>query len=98
MVWALALVTVFGALAPTLAPVTVQALTGHLPQIVPARIFFGPAALRGYLVLRRSGPERRMADLRPPAPCRRTCITAATHASWGKEPCTVRQPGARCPT
>ncbi|MET9451788.1 hypothetical protein [Streptomyces cinerochromogenes] len=68
LIWALALVTVFGALAPTLTPVTVQALTGHLPQIVPAQIFFGPAAFCGYLVLRRRGPERRMADLRPPAP------------------------------
>ncbi|MEU6666077.1 hypothetical protein [Streptomyces sp. NPDC046727] len=68
LIWALALVTVFGALAPTLTPVTVQALTGHLPQIVPAQIFFGPAAFCGYLVLRRRGPERCMADLRPPAP------------------------------
>ncbi|MGW3498089.1 hypothetical protein [Streptomyces sp. NPDC001020] len=64
---ALCLVAVFGALAPTLTPITVEALTGHLPEIVPAQIFFGPAAFVGYLVLRRSGPERRMADIRPPA-------------------------------
>ncbi|MEU0850592.1 MULTISPECIES: hypothetical protein [Streptomyces] len=64
---ALGLVAVFGALVPTLTPVTVEALTGHLPRIVPAQIFFGPAAFCGYLVLRRRGPERRMADVRPPA-------------------------------
>ncbi|MGW0883881.1 hypothetical protein [Streptomyces sp. NPDC002671] len=64
---ALCLVAVFGALAPTLTPITVEALTGHLPEIVPAQIFFGPAAFFGYLVLRRSGPERRMVDVRPPA-------------------------------
>ncbi|MFF2503705.1 hypothetical protein ACFVTY_10080 [Streptomyces sp. NPDC058067] len=57
-----------GALAPTLTPVTVEALTGHLPQIVPAQIFFGPAAFAGHLVLSRRGPERRMADVRRPAP------------------------------
>jgi hypothetical protein len=64
---ALGLVAVFGALGPTLTPVTVQALTGHLPQVVPAQIFFGPAAFLGYVVLRRRGPERRMSDVRPPA-------------------------------
>ncbi|MYR44590.1 hypothetical protein [Streptomyces sp. SID5910] len=60
---ALGLVAVFGALVPTLTPVTFDAITGHLPQIVPAQIFFGPAAFCGYLVLRRGGPERRMADV-----------------------------------
>jgi hypothetical protein len=63
----LGLVAVFGALVPTLTPVTAEALTGHLPRTVPARIFFGPAAFCGYLVLRRRGPERRRADVRPPA-------------------------------
>ncbi|MDX3098297.1 hypothetical protein PV703_08485 [Streptomyces sp. ME01-24h] len=63
---ALGLVAVFGALVPTLTPVTVEALTGHLPEVVPAQIFFGPAAFFGYVVLRRRGPERRMADVRPP--------------------------------
>ncbi|MEU6244937.1 hypothetical protein [Streptomyces sp. NPDC047024] len=65
---ALWLVALFGALAPTLTPITVEALTGHLPEVVPAQIFFGPAAFVGYLMLRRGGPERRMADVRPPAP------------------------------
>ncbi|WP_406495013.1 hypothetical protein OG936_14235 [Streptomyces sp. NBC_00846] len=55
------------ALVPTLTPITVEALTGHLPKVVPAQIFFGPAAFFGYVVLRRRGPERRMADVRPPA-------------------------------
>ncbi|MFD4762382.1 hypothetical protein ACFWOJ_26990 [Streptomyces sp. NPDC058439] len=64
---ALGLVAVFGALVPTLTPITVEALTGHLPKVVPAQIFFGPAAFFGYVVLRRRGPERRMADVRPPA-------------------------------
>ncbi|MGW7546438.1 hypothetical protein ACWGKQ_35830 [Streptomyces sp. NPDC054770] len=64
---ALGLVAVFGALGPTLTPITVEALTGHLPEVVPAQIFFGPAAFFGYVVLRRRGPERRMADVRPPA-------------------------------
>ncbi|MCN9243664.1 hypothetical protein NGF19_23230 [Streptomyces sp. RY43-2] len=64
---ALCLVAVFGALAPTLAPITVEAFTGHLPEIVPAQIFFGPAAFIGYLALRRIGPERRMIEVRPPA-------------------------------
>ncbi|MFG2306668.1 hypothetical protein [Actinacidiphila glaucinigra] len=61
---ALGLIAVFGALVPTLTPITVEALTGHLPEVVPAQIFFGPAAFFGYVVLRRRGPERRMADVR----------------------------------
>ncbi|MFE3204708.1 hypothetical protein [Embleya sp. NPDC059237] len=77
----LCLVATFGALAPTLTPITIEAVTGHLPEIVPAQIFFGPAAFVGYLVLRRSGPERRMVEVRPPvlrpAPDREEPQTAA---------------------
>ncbi|MEV5518130.1 hypothetical protein AB0L50_35400 [Streptomyces flaveolus] len=58
---------VSGALVPTPTPVTVETLTGHLPQSVPAQIFFGPAAFCGYLVPRRRGTERCVADVRPPA-------------------------------
>ncbi|WP_327350710.1 hypothetical protein [Streptomyces sp. NBC_01304] len=64
---ALGLVAVFGGLLPPMTPLLVEALTGELPTMIPAQIYFGPAAFVGYLVLRRSGPERRMIDVRPPA-------------------------------
>lgn len=57
---ALGLVTVFGALVPTLLPPVLDALTGSAPSLVPAQVFFGPAAFAGYLLLRRRGPEARM--------------------------------------
>ncbi|MGK5552109.1 hypothetical protein ACSNOI_10885 [Actinomadura kijaniata] len=60
---AVVLVTVFGAVTPTVAPLVVEAVTGHLPGLVPAQVFFGPAAFAGYLALRRRGPERRMAEI-----------------------------------
>ncbi|WP_372347400.1 hypothetical protein [Streptomyces sp. KL116D] len=63
----LSLVAVFGGLLPPLAPLLVEAATGSLPSLVPAQLFFGPAAFAGYLVLRRGGAERRMAEVRPPA-------------------------------
>ncbi|MFB7739436.1 hypothetical protein ACFC08_34830 [Streptomyces sp. NPDC056112] len=92
LTWALVLVAVFGALVPTLTPVTVEALTGHLPQIVPAQIFFGPAAFCGYLVLRRRGPERRMADVRPPA------RFVTVHGQQGPmSPATADEPWERSP-
>ncbi|MGX4695338.1 hypothetical protein [Streptomyces sp. JNUCC 63] len=92
LTWALGLVAVFGALVPTLTPVTVEALTGHLPQIVPAQIFFGPAAFCGYLVLRRRGPERRMADVRPPA----RFVTAHVQQEPAS-PATAAEPWERFP-
>lgn len=64
---ALGLVAVFGGLLPPAAPLLTEAVTGHLPSMIPAQIFFGPAAFAGYLVLRRRGPERRMVEVRPPA-------------------------------
>ncbi|MEU1542907.1 hypothetical protein ABZ461_33365 [Actinacidiphila glaucinigra] len=51
---ALGLIAVFGALVPTLTPITVEALTGHFPEVVPAQIFFGPAAPRRTLPLTRA--------------------------------------------
>jgi hypothetical protein len=55
------LVTVFGALAPSLAPLVITAVVrGNVGVVVPAQLFFGPAAFVGYKVLARSGPERSM--------------------------------------
>ncbi|MFI8338679.1 hypothetical protein ACIF8W_01120 [Streptomyces sp. NPDC085639] len=59
----IALVTVFGAVAPVATLHVVAAITDHAPTLVPAQVFFGPAAFLGYRFLRRSGPERRMADV-----------------------------------
>ncbi|MBX6721753.1 MAG: hypothetical protein IRY92_00735 [Dactylosporangium sp.] len=61
LVVALVLIASFGAAIPAATPAVWQALTGTLPSLVPAQIFFGPAAFLGYLALRRTGPERRMA-------------------------------------
>ncbi|MEU8435170.1 hypothetical protein AB0F18_20035 [Streptomyces sp. NPDC029216] len=58
-----ALVALFGALAPVAALHLAAAVTGHTPALIPAQVFFGPAAFIGYRVLRRRGPERRMADV-----------------------------------
>ncbi|WP_331766408.1 hypothetical protein [Embleya sp. NBC_00896] len=69
---ALGLVAVFGGLLPPLTPLIVEAITGDLPTVIPAQIFFGPACFVGYLVLRRRGPERRMIEVRPPAPAPET--------------------------
>ncbi|HEU5476143.1 MAG TPA: hypothetical protein VFV67_36425 [Actinophytocola sp.] len=56
----LAVVVVFGATLPAMLPVLLPAA----PTVVPAQVFFGPAAFLGYRWLRRRGPERRMSDLR----------------------------------
>ncbi|MDL4777096.1 hypothetical protein [Actinomadura xylanilytica] len=66
---ALGIVLAFGSVLPTLAPLAVEALTGSAPALVPAQVFFGPAAFAGYLVLRRRlGAERRMAEVPVRAP------------------------------
>ncbi|WP_405791256.1 hypothetical protein OG753_33760 [Streptomyces sp. NBC_00029] len=57
------LVTLFGAVAPVATLHIVAAATGHAPALIPAQVFFGPAAFLGHLFLRRGGPERRMADV-----------------------------------
>ncbi|WP_327265408.1 hypothetical protein OG444_31565 [Streptomyces sp. NBC_01232] len=57
------LVTLFGAVAPVATLHIVAAVTGHAPALIPAQVFFGPAAFLGHLFLRRGGPERRMADV-----------------------------------
>ncbi|MFJ3856021.1 hypothetical protein ACIPRL_07325 [Streptomyces sp. NPDC090085] len=72
----IALVLLFGALAPVGALHLVGALTGEAPALVPAQVFFGPAAFVGYRLLRRRGPERRMRDLTFPTD--RTPVPTAT--------------------
>ncbi|MFG2234680.1 hypothetical protein ACGFNX_32630 [Streptomyces sp. NPDC048723] len=59
----IALVTLFGAVAPVATLHVVVAATDQAPALIPAQVFFGPAAFLGYRFLRRSGPERRMADV-----------------------------------
>jgi hypothetical protein len=60
---ALALTAVFGAVVPTLAPLAIEAVTATPPSLIPAQVFFGPAAFLGYRWLHRRGPERRMRAL-----------------------------------
>ncbi|MGI5340756.1 hypothetical protein ACQEVS_26850 [Streptomyces sp. CA-181903] len=57
------LVVLFGAVAPVAALHIVGAVTGHAAALIPAQVFFGPASFAGHLLLRRRGPERRMAEL-----------------------------------
>jgi hypothetical protein len=65
---ALGLVTVFGALMPALAPLVITAVVrGNVGVVVPAQMFFGPAAFVGYRLLLRTGPERSMRDWRADA-------------------------------
>ncbi|MFJ1563749.1 hypothetical protein [Streptomyces erythrochromogenes] len=59
----ISLVVLFGAVAPVAALHLIAAATGDAPGIIPAQVFFGPAAFVAYQVLRRRGPERRMADI-----------------------------------
>jgi hypothetical protein len=59
------LVTVFGGLAPSLAPLVITAVVrGNIGIVVPAQMFFGPAAFLGYRFLARSGPERTIGEWR----------------------------------
>jgi hypothetical protein len=59
------LVAVFGGLAPSLAPLVISAVVrGNVGVVVPAQLFFGPAAFVGYRILLRSGPERSMREWR----------------------------------
>ncbi|MDX3534703.1 hypothetical protein PV721_10045 [Streptomyces sp. MB09-01] len=59
----IALVVLFGAVAPVAALHLIAAATGDAPGLIPAQVFFGPAAFVGYLFLSRRGPERRMVDV-----------------------------------
>ncbi len=56
-------IIVFGALMPSFAPLVIQSVTrSGIGIVVPAQIFFGPAALVSYLWLARQAPERSMRE------------------------------------
>jgi hypothetical protein len=61
---AFSVVTVFGAVLPSLAPLALDAVTrGNANVVVPAQAFFGPPAFLAYLWLsRRFGRERTVAE------------------------------------
>jgi hypothetical protein len=60
---ALALVLVFGAAMPTLSGVLLNYVDARLDTVIPAQTWFGPAAVLGYLWLRRRyGRERTMKE------------------------------------
>lgn len=55
------IVSIFGALMPATAPLVIAAtIRQGIGIVVPAQIFFGPAALITYLLLSRQTPERSM--------------------------------------
>lgn len=57
------IVTIFGALLPATAPLIITAtIRSGIGIVVPAQIFFGPAALVTYFLLSRKAPERSMAE------------------------------------
>lgn len=56
-------VAIFGAILPGSAPLIITAtIRQGIGVVVPAQIFFGPAALVTYLLLSRKAPERSMAQ------------------------------------
>jgi hypothetical protein len=60
---ALTLILVFGAAMPTLSGLLINYIDARLDVIIPAQTWFGPAALVGYLWLRRRyGRERTMRE------------------------------------
>jgi hypothetical protein len=73
---ALTLILVFGAAMPTLSGLLINYIDARADVIIPAQTWFGPAALLGYLWLRRRyGRERTMKEyldstsaVAPPAP------------------------------
>ncbi|MER6998134.1 hypothetical protein [Streptomyces sp. NPDC000410] len=80
----IALVVLFGALSPVAALHLIEAVTGDAPALIPAQVFFGPAAFIGYQLLRRRGPERRMAD-----------VPFRDGRAAAQRPAPVREPAAR---
>jgi hypothetical protein len=75
---ALVLILVFGAAMPTLSGLLINYIDARLDVIIPAQTWFGPAAMVGYLWMRRHwGRERTMKEYlasadavrrEPPAP------------------------------
>ncbi len=60
---ALTLILVFGAAMPTLSRLLINYIDARADVIIPAQTWFGPAALLGYLWLRRRyGRERTMKE------------------------------------
>jgi hypothetical protein len=60
---ALPLVLVFGAVMPTLSALLINYVDLRLDVVIPAQTWFGPAAVLGYLWLRRRyGRERTMKE------------------------------------
>ncbi len=60
---ALAVISVFGVFLPSMAPLFIAAvIRGSIGIVVPAQIFFGPAAFVAYRWLARSAPERSMRE------------------------------------
>ena len=79
---AFVLVTVFGGFAPSLAPLVVSAVVrGNVGVVVPAQLFFGPAAFVGYRMLARTGPERSMREWRAAQAVERPARRAAIRPS-----------------
>ncbi len=57
------IITIFGAFMPAIAPLVITSLMrGTIGIVIPAQIFFGPAAFVTYLWLSRHAPERSMAQ------------------------------------
>jgi len=60
---AFTIITIFGAFLPAVAPLFIAAtVRSGVGVVVPAQIFFGPAAFITYLWLSRREPERSMAE------------------------------------
>jgi plastocyanin len=80
----LAIIAVFGAVAPSVTPLLVPGLFGSTAAaFVPVMTLFGPAAFAGYLWLSRTAPERRLRDwlrARPASPA--TTATARPRAGF----------------
>jgi hypothetical protein len=53
-------IVVFGGVLPGLVPTFVYMITHQVITLVPAQVIFAPAALVGYLLLRRRGREESM--------------------------------------
>jgi hypothetical protein len=70
--YAFVAIAVFGGFAPSLAPLVISAVVrGNVGVVVPAQLFFGPAAFVCYRLLVRRGPERTIGQWRAeqaPAP------------------------------
>lgn len=63
MIASFIIVGIFGALMPATAPLVITAtIRSGIGIVVPAQIFFGPAAMATYLLLKRQAPERSMAE------------------------------------